>query len=441
MKKTIQFIAMAALCFFLGSLPSPLQAQIKALKIGDTVPDEVWKLPLNVLNHPDGKTLITLNDYKGKVIILDFWATWCAACIASFPKARKIQDSLPGKVSFIAATYESAEKASSFFENKRSKGITYDFPSVVGDTFLKSLFPHTGIPHYVWIDPGGKVSAITTAERITTENIRLVMQNAKPVIPVKNDQDARRPLFLSDALEMDDLSAYSVLTKGNFDGLASGTRFRRSGDIIRGQALTNSTILWMYEAAVRPLFSDMGDEYTSKRIVLEVTDSAKLVPAKAADGSYLSSNIYNYELIVPLSQADSLYRYMLEDLNRYTAYAGRIEKRNVRCLVLVRSDKTDRIKTTGGKKENSLFFKKPARLTNGPMSYLITRLNALKDIKVPVTDESGYTGKVDLEFSGSTDLETLKKELNAYGLDLKEEYRSLNMFILADKASKKILTH
>jgi len=104
MKKTIQYIAMAALCFFLSGKPSAVQAQIKPLKIGDMVPDEVWKLPLNVLNHPAGKTVITLNDYKGNVIILDFWATWCGACIASFPKARKIQDSLPGKVSFVATT-------------------------------------------------------------------------------------------------------------------------------------------------------------------------------------------------------------------------------------------------------------------------------------------------------------------------------------------------
>ncbi|WP_257667471.1 hypothetical protein [Parapedobacter tibetensis] len=48
---------------------------IKPLQIGDTIPEALLNLPLQVVNHPEGKETITLADYKGKLIILDFWAT------------------------------------------------------------------------------------------------------------------------------------------------------------------------------------------------------------------------------------------------------------------------------------------------------------------------------------------------------------------------------
>src|SRR5690606_20797345 len=60
------------------------QSEIKPLQIGDTIPEELWNLPLQVVNHPDGKDTITLNDYRDKkLIILDFGGTICPPCIAS----------------------------------------------------------------------------------------------------------------------------------------------------------------------------------------------------------------------------------------------------------------------------------------------------------------------------------------------------------------------
>lgn len=64
---------------------------IKPLQIVDTIPDELWHLPLQVVNHPDGKDTITLNDYRDeKLIILDFWASYCSPCIKSISKIDSI---------------------------------------------------------------------------------------------------------------------------------------------------------------------------------------------------------------------------------------------------------------------------------------------------------------------------------------------------------------
>src|SRR5690606_34739823 len=50
-------------------------ADFRGLSIGDTIPDAVWNLPLWVVNHPDGKDTIKLDDYRNeKLLVLDFWA-------------------------------------------------------------------------------------------------------------------------------------------------------------------------------------------------------------------------------------------------------------------------------------------------------------------------------------------------------------------------------
>lgn len=53
---------------------------IKPLNIGDKVPDIEFK---DVVNYPKKK--VKLSDFKGQMVILDFWGTYCCTCIAMFP--------------------------------------------------------------------------------------------------------------------------------------------------------------------------------------------------------------------------------------------------------------------------------------------------------------------------------------------------------------------
>ena len=103
---------------------------------------------------------VSLVSLKGKVVVVDFWATWCGPCIASMPAMKKAQDKYKGndKVKFVFIdTWENVEdkkkNAMEFMENKG-----YDF-HVLLDTEDKVVgeFGVTGIPTKFVIDGNGKI--------------------------------------------------------------------------------------------------------------------------------------------------------------------------------------------------------------------------------------------------------------------------------------------
>src|SRR5699024_6138274 len=113
-------------------------------------------------------------------------------------------------------------------------------------------------------------------------------------------------------------------------------------------------------------------------------------------------NYYSYELIVPQDNTDSLFYYMLEDLNRYSDYKGSIQKRKVDCLVLVRTSSEDKIKSNGGNRKCT-FPNSPSILKNEKLATMINMLGEDSPINLPIIDETEYTGNVDIEIPEISD--------------------------------------
>ena len=161
---------------------------VKPLRIGDTVPDITLT---NVYNYPASR--IHLCDLKGKLVILDFWATWCGSCIHGFPKMDSLQKKFSNKLQIILVNNNGGngneEKVKDFFRKieLKEKGGFMLPSTTTQNRLLLQLFPHTFIPHYVWIGPGENVIAITSSNEVTAENIEAVINRRCITLPVKVD--------------------------------------------------------------------------------------------------------------------------------------------------------------------------------------------------------------------------------------------------------------
>jgi len=424
------------LLWLLIYLITPAKAHAQAqggLKVGDQMPNVSFG---QIVNNRAG--IKQLSDLKGKLVILDFWNTYCGSCLAAMHWMDSIQAKFGNRIHMLEVTDQGLPAIKSFFKLRTdSRGKKYVFNTVVGDKTLTKLFPHYGVPHIVWIGPDRKIIAITDLESVTEDNINRVLNHQSTNFGLKSTVDETKPLYYSGNITLDSTSSYSLFLKGHNPSLSSGTKLRWHNDVVYGKAFTNLYLLDIYEAIAYPLFTEKHDVFSQNRLMVEVGDSSRIIPKTRLNGFLEIEQEFTFELDLPVKDTDSLNTYLLSDLNRNTDFYCRVEKRNVKCLLLVRTDSVDRLKSAGGVPINTLFNFNP-RFVNCPLRLMVNALNEEKSMKLPVVDATGYAGNVDLQLSKATDLQTISAEFNRYGLKLVPAFRELNMLVISDKKNSAI---
>lgn len=130
---------------------------IKNLEIGKTVPD--------VEGTDLGGKKIKLSSYKGKVVLVDIWATWCPPCRAMIPHEREMVKKLKGKPFMLLSVSADNEQETliKFFEKEPMPwDHWFDGPGgIVTKSFRVRAFPtlylidHTGVIRNKWVgNPG-----------------------------------------------------------------------------------------------------------------------------------------------------------------------------------------------------------------------------------------------------------------------------------------------
>ncbi len=131
--------------------------------IGDTLP------VLQIYSAPGTSTCIDSRDWKGKLIILDFWSLSCYSCIAAMPKLDSLQQLFSDRLQIVLVTKDKAVAVDKFFA--RGKFNRPQVSMVVEDSLLSALFPHEFVPYHVWISEQGVVKYITGGGNASKETV------------------------------------------------------------------------------------------------------------------------------------------------------------------------------------------------------------------------------------------------------------------------------
>ncbi|HEY3567156.1 MAG TPA: TlpA disulfide reductase family protein [Thermoanaerobaculia bacterium] len=119
------------------------------LKVGDPVP------PFS-LQTLDGKTL-TSTSLKGKVVLLDFWATWCGPCRQAMPELKTLLQKNTGKpLVVVSVSADQDMKAPAEFA--RANGMTWMQAWDGTGKVIGGVFGVSSLPSYVVIDADGRIT-------------------------------------------------------------------------------------------------------------------------------------------------------------------------------------------------------------------------------------------------------------------------------------------
>ena len=123
----------------------------KPLKSGNKAPDFTAELI-------DGST-VTLSDFKGKPVIINFWATWCGPCVKEMPAFERLKENYGDEIGILAVNC--GEDADTIKDFADANG--YTFPIALDEEYQVSmLYPTNSIPYTVVIDGNGKVTHVSS---------------------------------------------------------------------------------------------------------------------------------------------------------------------------------------------------------------------------------------------------------------------------------------
>jgi thiol-disulfide isomerase/thioredoxin len=386
-----------------GAQPALAQDEANAaepvLRVGRPAPS----LNLKTLLQAPADAPTTLDQLKGKAVVLEFWGTWCAPCIAAFPHLNElVKDNRGEPVVFIAITDEPADRVAAFLEKK-------SLATWVGIDDRGATTMGYGIrswPTTVLIDPDGVVRGVTTPDGVTAAMLK--------------DLANCRPLKLRE----EDLPRLRTDKGGGIDlGQADFLVYLGPPNTLFGNPMVGPNESRTPRCSARVLLQscyreEAGGPFKSPRVVFECD-----IPDKD----------FSYAVRVPkgsgLSQFGLLRQALESSLGSRTR--GDREHRDQDVLVLKHAGPAAPAKAGGNAALGARVMYPPNAIwaEGATLNYLCQWIES--ETKKPVLDETGLAGEYDWRMKvKSFNLDDLNATLKEIGLALTTERRKVPYIVV-----------
>lgn len=367
---------------------------------------EVPNFNLDLLNNSP-KSLM-LSELKGKVVWLEFWATWCGPCISAMPHLVDLQQKYKDKLQVIAISNEPEKRIAQFL---KAKPFDLAFAIDTAD-LLRKYFPYQLIPHSVLISADGKLINVTSPEKITSQVLDSILNGQEVHLEEKKDNLSTD--YIKDYFYADDHVKHKILWQPPIKG-AGGMMFSHlDKPAFSGRRLT------FINASLTSIFSRAFGDIPYSRTI----DSL----------GKLGDETFCLDIIVPKS--DQLENTLRQELSKkYRVNAKMVtQQREVSVLSIIDQEKFAKVKrNTDG---NRTYFARHGAIDQQgiTLAAFAEFLESFGNLRRLVIDETANTEKLDLKFSFQPeDKNSLLQILDEMGLGLKQETRQINFLMLKNE--------
>lgn len=423
----------------------------------DTLYPEVGKpCPEFVLKNVNyyNKKQVTLSDFKGKWLVLDFWTKYCSACVESFPETNAMQRKFRDRVQFMLVGIQDPEKQIKTMYERFQSRLNLKLPCAF-DSSLASYWGIYNTPHIIVIDDKGIVQARTYG--LDSADIETLLKGGHPalsVIPyVAQRKDA--PDIGEQTIPYDDKKPYMV----NGNGSNSGTNFLFRSVLTKwnqaNQHTANPVDIDLHSVSSsypKGMFQALGQSLRqlylyayvgtnswyqndtlfygkySQKLILEISDSSLF--QTNAEGK----NIFCYSLILPPEKGtrENLQKAMQRDLQTYFNFDASIETHKVPCWRLMAVENPiKKLSTKGGKSRFEEIIPHVSYIfSNMPMRTFVQYLGQFVDQQV-IIDDTGIVGNIDIT-TDCLDFDSMMAFLPKYGLKLVPIEKEMKVLVIHD---------
>lgn len=413
----------------------------------------------NLINYPSSMTKVS--DFKGKLLILDFWNTTCSSCIESWPKLLNLQSKFDKQIQIILVNSYQRESIVRrvLSETNEKNGVDMTLPIVCRDTTLEKIFSYSGVPKVAWIDDKGIfrsftdgtylnehiISAILERKPLTMHQLPILRGNSNDFLNYENSKLRNYwEAFYVNGNGTESgympLVSQSVLT-GKIDGIMPLWSLIKDDTVHHRTTVTfHGSISSFYEVAYNDLnFLESNNDFVLERAYpnrqeWHVKDVRFFPFFPSGEANY--DFAYAYQLTVPVgTPRPEIQRIIKQDLAKYFGLDARLEKRMMKCWVISVTD--------------TALLRKKSRASYSRESGIrpVTMRNLTKHLEFnvfqfgnPVLDETGLKGKVS-GFRIIEDPVLFDRELRTCGLALTLEERELEILVVSEPKGYVFPTH